>query len=115
MIGKLYVALGDLSSGEDYIRDAISSFRRINREGELVGCYNKLAQVYFIRGEYKFADKFLTQSMDLLAKDDAAPEYHLYRARGNQARIKTLLGEWALRRRCLKIASSIAAQRQRII
>jgi two-component system, NtrC family, response regulator AtoC len=94
LMGKLCVAIGDLTAGEDYIRDAISSFRRINCESELVGCYNKLAQVYFVRGEYKLADKFLTQSMELLAKDASSPEYHLYRALGNQARIKTLLGEW---------------------
>ena len=69
LMGKLCVAMGDLTAGEDYIRDAISSFRRINCEAELVGCYNKLAQIYFVRGEYKLADKFLTQSMELLAKD----------------------------------------------
>jgi two-component system, NtrC family, response regulator AtoC len=94
LMGKLYVALGELGSGEDYIRDAISSFRRINGDAELVGCYNKLAQIYFIRGEYKLADKFLSQSIELLSRDNAAPEYHLFRARGNQARVKTLLGEW---------------------
>jgi two-component system, NtrC family, response regulator AtoC len=94
LMGKLYVALGELGAGEDYIRDAISSFRRINCESELVGCYNKLAQVYFVRGEYKLADKFLAQSLELLARDTGAPVYHYFRALGNQARVKTLLGEW---------------------
>ncbi len=102
LVGKIHVALGELGAGEDYIRDAISSFRRINCEAELVGCYNKLAQVYFVRGDYRQADKFLTQSIEYLAKDDTAPEYHLFRARGNQARVKTLLGEWDTAQRMLE-------------
>ncbi|MGB5106356.1 MAG: sigma 54-interacting transcriptional regulator [Candidatus Zixiibacteriota bacterium] len=95
LIGKLYVALGDLISGEAFIRDAISSFRRIDHEEELVGCYNKLAQVYFIRGEFRLADKFLSESIELLKKSEAASETALIRARGNHARIQILLGDWS--------------------
>ena len=95
LIGKLYVALGDLTAGEAFIRDAISSFRRIDHEEELVGCYNKLAQVYFIRGEFRLADKFLSESIEYLKKSNAVSETALIRARGNRARIQILLGDWA--------------------
>ncbi len=94
LIGKLYVALGDLISGEAFIRDAISSFRRIDHDEELTGCYNKLAQIYFIRGEFKSADKFLSESIDFLKKTESASETAIIRARGNRARIQILLGEW---------------------
>jgi transcriptional regulator with GAF, ATPase, and Fis domain len=94
LLGKVHVALGDLKAGEDFIRDAISSFRRIDCDSELVGCLNKLAQVYFIRGEFRLADKFLTQSVELLAKEEAPSEMQLFKAKGNQARIKILLGQW---------------------
>lgn len=94
LLGKIYVSLGDLKSGEDYLRDAISSFRRIDCDSELVGCFNKLAQVYFIRGEFKLADQFLSQSIELLSKEAEPSETLLFRVKGNQARIKTLLGQW---------------------
>ncbi len=94
LIGKLYVALGDLGSGEAFIRDAISSFRRIDNDSELTSCYNKLAQIYFIRGEFKQSDKFLSESIDYLKKTESVSETALVRARGNRARIQILLGEW---------------------
>lgn len=95
LIGKLYIALGDLNSGEAFVRDAISSFRRIDRDEELTGCYNKLAQIYFIRGEFKLADKFLAESIGFLNKSASVSETALIRARGNRARIQILLGEWS--------------------
>ncbi len=94
LIGKIQVALGDLHAGEAFIRDAISSFRRIDQEEELVGCYNRLAQVYFIRGEFKSADKFLGESIAIAQRLDSSNETAVYRARGNRARIQILIGEW---------------------
>ncbi len=94
LIGKLHVALGDLHQGEAFIRDAISSFRRIGHEDELVSAYNRLAQVYFIRGEFKLADKFLSESIEIAQRVDAMSEVALNRARGNRARIQILLGKW---------------------
>ena len=85
LIGKLYVALGDLGSGEAFIRDAISSFRRIDNDSELTSCYNKLAQIYFIRGEFKQSNKFLSESIDYLKKTESVSETALVRARGNCA------------------------------
>ena len=94
LLGKVYVALGDLRSGEEFIRDAISSFRRIECETELVACYNKLGQVYFVRGEFKQAEEFLNRAIELLAQDTEASPLALVRARGNHARVRILLGQW---------------------
>jgi len=94
LIGKIHVALGDLKTGEEFIRDAISSFRRINCEKELVLCYNKLGQVYFVRGKFRQAEKFLNRAIEILDKDEQAPPALLIKARGNYARVQILLGEW---------------------
>lgn len=94
LLGKIYVALGDLKAGEEFIRDAISSFRRIDCDSELVLAYNKLGQVYFVRGEFKLAAKFLKQAIDLVTSDDLASDVKLMKARGNYARVQILLGQY---------------------
>ncbi len=110
LLGKIHVALGDLKAGEAYIRDAISSFRRIEREDELVGCYNKLAQVYFIRGEFKLADNFLSDSLEILENSPERTELDLNKARGNRARVQTLLGDWKSARQALESCVEVARQ-----
>ncbi len=94
LIGKLHVALGDLKTGEEFIRDAISSFRRVDCKSELVLAYNKLGQVYFVRGDFRQAEAFLQEVLALMDQDSGAAAVSLMKARGNHARIKTLLGEW---------------------
>ncbi len=94
LIGKLHVALGDLAQGEAFIRDAISSFRRIGHDDDLVSAYNRLAQIYFIRGEFRLADRFLAESIELAGHLAVTSDIALNRARGNRARVQILIGQW---------------------
>ncbi|MFH2055265.1 MAG: tetratricopeptide repeat protein, partial [bacterium] len=112
LIGKLYVALGDLKSGEEYIRDAISSFRRSDCRSELVLAYNKLAQVYFVRGDFRQAESFLQEAIALMEQDPDASEVSLMKARGNYARIKALLGDWQEAEPILAECVSFSRERQ---
>lgn len=108
LLGKIYIALGDLKAGEAFIRDAVSSFRRIERDDELVGTYNKLAQVYFIRGEFKLADKFLAESLEILESLPDASELAINKAKGNRARVQILLGDWQTARKTLEGCVEVA-------
>lgn len=112
LIGKLHVALGDLKVGEEFIRDSISSFRRVNAGGELALGYNKLSQVHFIRGEFKQAEKFLKQAIELTTAGGPDSEFGLNKARGNHARVLILLGRYREAEPILRECVAFCRQRQ---
>jgi two-component system response regulator PilR (NtrC family) len=97
LLSKTYLALGDLEKTESYGRDALSSFRRIRDRAGIFSCYNKLAYVHFVRGEYDKSAKYLKEAIGSLrehAIENKKAAVSLARYSANLARIYILSGKW---------------------
>jgi Nif-specific regulatory protein len=91
ILGKSYLALGKLKEAQDQLRDAVATYRRVGDEKGVVQSYNKLAQIYFIRSDYKRAVEYLKECIPYLEK--AKDLTNLSVILRNLGRIYTLTGE----------------------
>lgn len=91
ILGKSYLALGKLKEAQDQFRDSVATHRRVEDEKGIVQSYNKLAQIYFIRSDYKRAIEYLKECIPYLEK--AKDFTNLSVIQRNLGRIYTLTGE----------------------
>src|SRR3972149_5763229 len=60
--GAIYQALGDFEEAETQLRDAVAAFRRVEDHQGISDCYNKLANLAFVRSDYSQASRHLKQA-----------------------------------------------------
>lgn len=90
--GLISLDLGDLKNAENHIRDAITTYRRIGDQAEIVRCYNKIARIFFIKSEFEKAIEYLTEGKELSEK---IGDFRMSSAASsNLGRIFTLTGKW---------------------
>jgi len=97
LIARILMDMGDLAEAEQIYRDCLATWRRIRDKTGIFDCYNRLAQIKFIRGEYDESASFLQKAIDSFksaAIDDVNSQITLIRYSGNLARIYILTGEW---------------------
>jgi tetratricopeptide (TPR) repeat protein len=83
LLGYIFIDLGDLKK----------AFRRAGDEKGLVYAYNKLAQISFIRAEFKRSIESLNHAIEHAKKMKEGP-LMIARLSGNLGRIYLLMGEW---------------------
>jgi transcriptional regulator with GAF, ATPase, and Fis domain/uncharacterized protein HemY len=90
--GLIHLDLGDLKNAENHIRDAITTYRRIGDEAEIIKCYNKIARIFFIKSEFEKAIEYLSEAKELSEK---IGDFRMSAvASSNLGRIYTLTGKW---------------------
>lgn len=104
VLGRIHLSLGDLRNAELYLRDAISTYRRIGNQAEMVKSYNLIARICFVRCDFEKSIEFLNEAKELSEKvGDLKTNARIY---GNLGRIYILLGEWKKAEKNLKISLS---------
>lgn len=97
LIARIQMDMGDLEEAEQTYRDCLATWRRIREKTGIFECYNRLAQIKFIKGDYDGSANFVLKAIDSFksaAKDDSNAEITLIRYSGNLARIYLLSGKW---------------------
>jgi transcriptional regulator with PAS, ATPase and Fis domain len=90
--GLIHLDLGDLKNAENHIRDAITTYRRIGDEAEIIKCYNKIARIFFIKSEFEKAIEYLNEAKELSEK---IGDFRMSAAASsNLGRIYALTGKW---------------------
>ena len=104
ILGRINLGLGDLRNAELYLRDAISIYRRIGNQAEMVKSYNLIARIYFIRCDFEKSIEYLNEAEELSGKvGDFKTNARIF---GNLGRVYTLLGEWEKAEKNLEISLS---------
>jgi len=92
ILGRIHWGLGDLGNAEVYLRDAITTYRRIRDYGAVIRCTNIIARILFTRSQFEKAVEYLNQARELSRSiKDSLMEAKIS---GNLGRVHTLLGEW---------------------
>ena len=97
LLSRIYSALGNLSETESCARDALATFRRIRDRAGIFDCYNKLAWVLYVRGDYEKSAKYLKEAIDSLRKHATSNQkaaISVARYSSNLARIYIRSGNW---------------------
>lgn len=90
--GKALVSLGNYQEAETSFLDTLSLYRRCDYSVGQIDAANQLAQVYFIRAEYKSALKYLLDAVKLADRNNERQKLaYLW---GNLGRVYTLLGNF---------------------
>jgi transcriptional regulator with GAF, ATPase, and Fis domain/predicted negative regulator of RcsB-dependent stress response len=90
--GRIYLSLGDLKNAEMYVRDAITTYRRMGDQKEIIQCYNIIARIFFIKSEFEKAIEYLSEAKELSEK---IGDFRMSAvASSNLGRIYTLTGKW---------------------
>jgi len=92
ILGRINLSLGDLKNAELYERDAITTYRRIGDQDEIVNSYNLLARIFFVKCDLAKSVEYLKEAKDLSEKIGDFKTNALIS--GNLGRVYTLLGEW---------------------
>jgi len=92
ILGRIYLSLGDLKNAEMYVRDAITTYRRIEAQEEIINCYNTIARIFFMKSEFEGAIKYLDEAKELSEKIGDLRMSAV--ASSNLGRIYTLTGKW---------------------
>jgi DNA-binding NtrC family response regulator/uncharacterized protein HemY len=92
ILGRIYLSLGDLKNAEMHVRDAITTYRRIETQEEVIDCYNTIARIFFMKSEFEGAIEYLDQAKELSKK---IGDFRMAAiACGNLGRIYILIGKW---------------------
>lgn len=90
--GLIHLDLGDLKNAENHIRDAITTYRRIEAQKEIINCYNTIARIFFMKSEFGGAIEYLEEAQDLSEK---IGDFRMASIAGsNLGRIFILTGKW---------------------
>jgi DNA-binding NtrC family response regulator len=101
-LGRINQSLGDLKKAELYARDAITTYRRIGDQSEIIYSYNLLARIYFIKCDFEKSIEHLNEAKELSEKVGNYKMTALLS--GNIGRIYALLGDWGKAEKNLKIS-----------
>lgn len=102
MLGRISLSLGDLRNAELHATDAISTYRRIGDQHELVSSYNLIAQIYFLTCNFEKSAECLREAKELAEKFNDTRMVALIS--GNLGRIYALLGSWQEAEDSLKLS-----------
>jgi transcriptional regulator with PAS, ATPase and Fis domain len=92
ILGRIYLSLGDLKNAEMYVRDAITTYRRIEAQEEIINCYNTIARIFFMKSEFGGATEYLEKAKELSEK---LGDFRMAAIAGsNLGRIFILTGKW---------------------
>jgi len=97
LIGRNHIDMGNLSEAEQMYRDCLATWRRIEYHTGIFECYNRLAQIRYIRGDYDESADFLQNAIESFkanAKEGTFAELGLIKYTGNLARIYIRAGRW---------------------
>ena len=64
ILGDIYIQLGDLKNAQAEYRDAFAFYRKQEPCDKLLRLYNKLAHIYFVRGEFSKTIEYLKDGME---------------------------------------------------
>lgn len=96
-LANIHSSLGDMDSTESFARDALATFRRIRDRAGIFDCYNKLAWVLYVRGDYVKSAKYLKEAIESFKKhagENQKAAISLTRYKSNLARIYIRSGDW---------------------
>ncbi len=93
MLGRALAQLGDYRGGEDFFQDSLSSFRLLGDEGEILICYNCIANLNFAYSDYKQALINLEKGLTIAQKSGRKREEALIL--GNIGTLYRKIGKWA--------------------
>ena len=96
LIAKIFISMGNVEQAEQFTRDSLATWRRIRDKSGIFYCYNRLAHIKFIQGDYVESARYLENTIDSFkatAKDDLQAEISVYRYYGNLARVYILSGD----------------------
>ena len=102
MLGRISLRLGDPGSAELHVSDALSTYRRIRNQGEMVNCYNLIAQICFAKCDFEKSTEYLHKAKELSEKVGDIRMAALIG--GNLGRVYTLLGNWRQAEESLEIS-----------
>jgi tetratricopeptide (TPR) repeat protein len=92
--GIIYSDLGDLKRSESELRDALTTYRRINDERGMIVTYNELARIHFVQGEYEKAIGYLEKGLDY--SNQIKDTKMIARFSGNLGTTYMLIGRWKI-------------------
>jgi DNA-binding NtrC family response regulator/uncharacterized protein HemY len=101
-LGRINQSLGNLKKAELYARDAITTYRRIGDQSEIIYSYNLLARIYFIKCDFEKSIEHLNEAKELSEKVGNCKMTALLS--GNIGRIYALLGDWGKAEKNLEIS-----------
>jgi tetratricopeptide (TPR) repeat protein len=92
ILGRIYLSLGDLKKAEMYVRDAITTHRRMGDPKEIIQCHNIIARIFFVKSEFENAIEYLSEAKELSEK---IGDFRMASvACSNLGRIFILMGRW---------------------
>jgi len=103
---KSYSSIGDLKIAERYIYDALAFYRRSSDKVGMVGAFNGLAKLSFIRCDFDQAIEHINEAIALSRGDNI----RLAEEIGNLGRIELLNGGWEASEEHLKTALKLGGE-----
>jgi transcriptional regulator with PAS, ATPase and Fis domain/tetratricopeptide (TPR) repeat protein len=91
ILGAINQALGDFEEAETQLRDAIAAYRRIEDYKGIADCYNKLANLSFVRSDFFQSSEYLKKALD--QAEQVGDQRMKAGILGNLGRIYSLLGQ----------------------
>jgi DNA-binding NtrC family response regulator/Tfp pilus assembly protein PilF len=91
-LGRIYVSLGDFDDAESELRDAITTYRRIDDKQGIITVYNKLANICFIKSNFDRAIEYINQCITHC--DESGDEITKAQLEANLSRIYIRIGRW---------------------
>jgi transcriptional regulator with GAF, ATPase, and Fis domain len=101
---RSYLATGDLKVAERYAFDALAFFRRVKDHPGMVGAFNAMGRLAFIRCDFQKAIEHVTDAIELSKGDNIRMVEEI----GNLGRIEILSGDWQSAEEHLKSALKLA-------
>jgi len=92
ILGAINQALGDFDEAENQLRDGVASYRRVDDDQGIADCFNKLANLAFVKSDFPQASNYLRRALLHVEK---TPDQRMKAGiLGNLGRIYALIGEW---------------------
>jgi len=93
ILGRISLRLGDSRGAEAHVSDAISTYRRIGDQAEIVNSYNLIAHICFAKCDFDRSIEHLQKAKELCEKVDDIRMAALIS--GNLGRVHALCGDWS--------------------
>ena len=108
LLGLISIALGNLKSAETEIRDALTSYKRLNDLEGVISCLSRLSNIEAIRGNYSKSIEYLQDALLYANKlGDSKRKAFLY---GNLGDRFLMVGKWKEAERKLLLNTGLNRQ-----
>ncbi len=104
--GLLFLRLSDTTSALKALEDAVSTYRRIGDKKSVAKVYNLIAQVHYMRSNWREALEKTQMAIDLAKEAGAEKDIPFYLV--NRGLVHILLGEWSKAKEDLEKALDIS-------